>query len=1112
MKRKLKKILLVLAAAAMLPMYGETVKFSPADTYVCVSPAAKKPSVDGKIQTDEYFGSFENAGLLKHNNPFLSSRQGKCFMAVDDKYLYWAMQTEMPDKKSGVELVSRYKRRDSKVHSDDNVELLLIPPGSKDFYQLILNPDNFSYDFKYPIVKNNVIIRNRSSWNPDLKVRSRFDKYWTIEVRIPLETLNVKNPAGLWRMQFGRMWRNPDQQTVFNRVFSFFDIDKMNKIEVGSDAPTVRFLTLGDNYMNGGNNLVFAVDNPTDKVQKLKYSIAVTSEAAPRIKQGEVVVEPRKSKKITLAFKESSNVNNELKVIFQHNNKTLYRRNFSWAYPLEKRWQAPDMTTSAELEFGIYPYYNKVRIRLGNQSTPCDMRKVQSASVYIADANGKAVGKKYTPEIVRNIGYKAEFPLGLNKKGSYFVVVDLKEKSGKVTTYKQKFEFDKFEWEHNKLGLDRVVIPPYIPLKYENSKVRTLLAEYTLKNGFFSAVKSGKADRLLAAPVKLSVNGRVPLETKSAWTEKSADYGINIAELKLDNVNFTVKNEFDFDNFVKTTLTVMPDKNFDFRSMTLDIPFNADFVQQIHSTCNTMRYNPVHTLPTRNGEIWNSKMNKIHATVSNNFRPYIWIGKLGEGMAFFAENDKNWSRDPAKPMAQIIRNGKNVTLRINFIDKSVVRSKPFEIVFGFQATPTRIRPNSSRQYTDRISAPNSLVCTVFAGSPRWSGLGFDFFPLNYDYSGITAMSKAKGNKNAYAEAKGFVDDFMKRNGHLVPQDSRVFFGRVMRVGFSFASFSDRIIPYLNPRATHARWPEFRVFMDEWYCSEYRANNEDAYNNTPTESYQDYVLFCMKKLLDAGMDGLYFDNVRDWQSPNSVTGPAYMLENGKVQPYFDIFAMRQLIRRTAIMLYKEGKTIFDGRPLFIHHMTNTNIVPFTSLCSTTLECEDKYGNTDFQTRFSEDYLRAGALGLQSGAIPEILLQITGNNNWVGRTFFAVTSVYDINAVMALSGLPHKPYYTLMSKLKTYGYGTDKVKVFPCFDMSGNIKPDADVRMVEYLHADGSRVIVISSFGYAGKVKFDCNFKFGKVTDFETDKVLQQRESSSYEFDLKKHDFRIFKLEK
>ena len=1114
MFRNVKILLLICIFGAGLSVKAQSVKFSPENTFIRMNVVVKSPVVDGKISEGEYFGAFENFGFLKHNNSFLASRQGKCFLSFDKKYLYWAMQTELPDDGSNVELLSRYKRRDSKIHSDDNVELLFSPPDGKFIYQLIINPDNFSFDWQFPLENDNAVMSKKINWNPDLLIKSSFNKkMWTVEVRIPLADIAMTDPAGKWKFQFGRLFRNPSQQVAFNKVFSFFNINRMNTVEVLKNTPSVRFLSLGEKYRSGNNELKFIVDNPTGETQTVKYSITITSEAAPRQKEGTLVLAPRSSKDVILAFKEKSRTNNDLKIIFRNSkDEIIYLRNMNWAYPLESRWQAEILKNSAELEFGIYPYYNKVRVRFGNQNVPCDMRNIKSAVVYLTDDKNKKVGLEYVPEIIKNVGYKAEFPLNINKKGEYFVVLKQETENGKSIIHKQKFEFNKFEWEHNKLGLDRIVLPPYTALKYDNDKVKTLLAQYTLKNGFFSAVKSGRATALLAEPVQFSVNGRNPVEKSFRWMEKSPDYGVCLSELELDNLKLQVKNEFEFDNFTKTTLTVDPGSGFEFKKMTLDIPLNADFVQQIHTTCNTMRYNAVHTLPVKNGEVWNSAMGKIHSTVSNNFRPYIWLGKLGEGMAFFAENDKNWSRNPEKPMAQVIRDGKKVVLRINFMDKAVMRHKPFQIVFGFQATPTRIRPNASRQYTDRIKAPNSLVCTVFAGSPRWSARDFDFFPLNKDYSGITAMSRVRGKKYDRAAAKKFVDEYMKRNSHMLPQDKRDFFGRVMNVGFSFSSFSDRIIPYMNPRATHLRWEEFRVFMNEWFCADYRAGEEDDYNNTPTASYQDYLLFCVKKILDAGMDGIYYDNIRDWQNPNSVTGPAYTLDNGRIQPYFDIFDMRKLIKRTAVLLYKEGKTVFDGRPLFVLHMTNTNIVPFTSLCGTTLECEDKYGNTDFQTRFSEDYLRACALGLQSGAIPEILLMITGNNDWVGRTFFAVTSVYDINAVMALSGLPQKPYYVLTSKLKKYGYGTDDVAVYPCYDMSGNIRSDADVRIAEYLHRDGSRVVVISSFGYFGKVKLDFNFTVGRVIDFEDDSEIANNSEKSFSFDLKKHNFRIFKFEK
>ena len=104
------------------------VEFSPQKSIAKANFARKAPVIDGKISKNEYTGSFENFGLLKHNNNFLASRQGRVFTALDSKYLYFAMQTEMPDADSNVKLKARYKRRDSKIFVDDSVEFLFVSP------------------------------------------------------------------------------------------------------------------------------------------------------------------------------------------------------------------------------------------------------------------------------------------------------------------------------------------------------------------------------------------------------------------------------------------------------------------------------------------------------------------------------------------------------------------------------------------------------------------------------------------------------------------------------------------------------------------------------------------------------------------------------------------------------------------------------------------------------------------------------------------------------------------------------------------------------------------------------------------------------------------------
>ena len=357
-----------------------------------------------------------------------------------------------------------------------------------------------------------------------------------------------------------------------------------------------------------------------------------------------------------------------------------------------------------------------------------------------------------------------------------------------------------------------------------------------------------------------------------------------------------------------------------------------------------------------------------------------------------------------------------------------------------------------------------------------------------------------------------IKNYMAKNCKTVSKDHLESFERHMMRGFSYANNSSLLIPFINSRATMLRWKEYRVFMDEWYCSEYRANNEDAYNNSPVESFQDYLLFYVKKLLDAGMDGIYYDNIRDWSSNNMVTGSAYRLPSGKIQPYFDIFDMRTLLKRTAVLLYKEGKTFFDGRPIFVLHMTNTNLIPFTSLGGITLDCEANYGSTDYQERFSEDWLQICSSGLQSGTIPEILIQITGDKkDWTTRTFLATVLAYDIPSMMNQGGLTNS-YAKIWHKLKSYGYGTNQVKVYPSYAASGKVKTSADVRITEYHHKDSSMILSVSSFGYAGKVKLETAEKFSRAEDFETGQKLSLNNGNMVEFSLKKHDFRLIKFYK
>ena len=69
---------------ALVSAAEKKVEFSPRETFAKVNFAKKTPVIDGKISNGEYTGSYENFGLLKHNNDYLASRQGRVFAALDN--------------------------------------------------------------------------------------------------------------------------------------------------------------------------------------------------------------------------------------------------------------------------------------------------------------------------------------------------------------------------------------------------------------------------------------------------------------------------------------------------------------------------------------------------------------------------------------------------------------------------------------------------------------------------------------------------------------------------------------------------------------------------------------------------------------------------------------------------------------------------------------------------------------------------------------------------------------------------------------------------------------------------------------------------------------------
>ena len=110
-----------------------------------------------------------------------------------------------------------------------------------------------------------------------------------------------------------------------------------------------------------------------------------------------------------------------------------------------------------------------------------------------------------------------------------------------------------------------------------------------------------------------------------------------------------------------------------------------------------------------------------------------------------------------------------------------------------------------------------------------------------------------------------------------------------------------------------------------------------------------------------MQGVYFDDMFPMTCRNPDTC-GRLDARGRFHGDFGILAMRELVKRVAVVQHLAG-----CRPRFLQvHMTNCLLVPAFAFATSQLSWEDRFGETVFQSRFGDDYVRAESLGGQIGA--------------------------------------------------------------------------------------------------------------------------------------------------
>jgi hypothetical protein len=209
-----------------------------------------------------------------------------------------------------------------------------------------------------------------------------------------------------------------------------------------------------------------------------------------------------------------------------------------------------------------------------------------------------------------------------------------------------------------------------------------------------------------------------------------------------------------------------------------------------------------------------------------------------------------------------------------------------------------------------------------------------------------------------------------------------------------------------------------------------------------------------------------------------------------------------------MLHKMGK-----KNATVPHMTNALLIPAFSWTGINLDWEWKYGNTDYQDRFTRDYIRACSLGLTHGGVPMVIdgtkdTRGKEQTDWVNRTRIAACLPHELK-VWQVDG----QYGTLLKELVAMGYGTPECAVYRYWDENPVAKVEGIDGIWIVIAGKEKSMLVVSDYGNGGvaKVKLDTK-RLGLPANFtavnweKTNETVRASGRVLELKDFKKHDFR------
>ena len=949
----------------------------------------KTPAIDGKLSADEWQDAVGFDGMTWQNK--LEDRAVRCYVAATVTDFYFAVASELPA--DGGKLLGKINKNTTKTVFDDAFEVWIDANPGEERSQLFQMLGNSLGKGAYEVHTRGGG-KALPDWDGKYEIAHGFtEDRWVTEVRVPVALISAerKTTDGTWGIALCRDWKRP---WTFSSAPGDFRGSNTRFRFVSAGALAVRLEEVTDPFTRDIHARLI-LRNPGAAPLAIRANLDLERNSMPTmVNQREFVVAPGATEVLEFKHREDNSDGFALsaRVVSRDGETILYDRLVRWGRPRKKRWDTTELTTRPiDFQFAHYPYLRKLRISSDHSglkkgaklaSLTFEIRKEGATELLATRVLDKFIQHSSNEEMI-------DLP---ELDGTYEIVMTAKGKGVPTEPVVKTFVRKRYGWEHNDLGKSTTVYPPFTPIEVEGKTLRTVLREHQLNDlGLWDGVTAA-GKQMLARPMTFSVTvdgARTTLQASPlSFTTKAPHTVTTESRFTAGAFSAVGRGRWDYDGTLKYELELLSSGGKPVDELTLEIPVVNAIAPQIHAIKEGIRRGPVSiTLPDGEGVIWDSS--KLpEGDMPNGFCSYIFLGSALRGLCWFAENDLNWSWDRKAPAVELVRKGSALTIRVRLINKPTIITAPRRITFGLLAAPVKPRPKAWRTFWYDNRCGLLGTCINWLGGP---GNASNIYPPGKEMYFWEMIARGNVEKVPREEMKECIDRGMP---YFEPHGKAETWGRHVYHNVGGSRRDKWMIFYYN-RATFSACEEYATFMNEWVVTDNPAHDfkpsVGEIKLVPSESYCDFALYWYAKSFEVGRNkGVYWDNWYIKPSFSQVMTDAYE-ENGEVIPAAGIWGMRELCKRTFVMMNEKGMV-----PITMPHMTSTNILPMHSFATVQYDWEWKYSTGDVQYRHSRDYLQLVSNGELAGLIPVPLSDHgkQAKDEWVQRTFCGVALVHEL----------------------------------------------------------------------------------------------------------------------